>query len=151
VIFVSSGGMYTTKLSLDDVGWTRRPYDGVAAYAQTKRMQVVLTELLAEEWRERGIVCHSMHPGWAATPGVEHALPNFWKHMSGRLRTPAEGADTALWLAVATEPGSSTGDFWFDRARARTHYVPYLTRESASERRALLELVAKASDRSPPA
>jgi NAD(P)-dependent dehydrogenase (short-subunit alcohol dehydrogenase family) len=147
VIFVSSGGMYTQKLSLEDLAWTTRPYDGVAAYAQTKRMQVVLAELLAEQWRGSGITCHSMHPGWADTPGVESSLPNFWKHMEGRLRSPAEGADTALWLAVAAEPDRSSGGFWFDRARVSPYYVPF-TRESAAQRRALLEFVDKASGRS---
>lgn len=146
VIFVSSGGMYTRKLSLDDIDWRRRPYDGVAAYAQTKRMQVVLAELMAEQWQGRGIGCHAMHPGWADTPGVENSLPNFWKHMAGRLRSPAEGADTALWLAVAAAPGASNGGFWFDRARVSPHYLPF-TRESAADRRALLEFVAKTSER----
>src|SRR5512137_2448834 len=42
VVFVSSGGMYTQALSLSDWEWRKRPYDGVVAYAQTKRMQVVL-------------------------------------------------------------------------------------------------------------
>ena len=49
VIWVSSGGMYTRRLNLEDPNWTRRDYDGVIAYAETKRAQVVLAELWAEE------------------------------------------------------------------------------------------------------
>ncbi|MEM8934211.1 MAG: SDR family NAD(P)-dependent oxidoreductase, partial [Acidobacteriota bacterium] len=37
VINVSSGGMYTQRLDLSDVGWTTRDFDGVVAYAQTNR------------------------------------------------------------------------------------------------------------------
>ena len=38
VVFVSSDGMYTQTLSLSDWEWRKRPYDGVVAYAQTKRI-----------------------------------------------------------------------------------------------------------------
>ena len=51
VVWVSSGGMYTQRLDLADVDWTGREYDGVRAYAETKRAQVVLAELWAEELR----------------------------------------------------------------------------------------------------
>ena len=52
--------MYAQRLSLDDLQWTRRPFDGVTAYAQTKRMQVVLTELLARRWA-RARDCGARH------------------------------------------------------------------------------------------
>jgi NAD(P)-dependent dehydrogenase (short-subunit alcohol dehydrogenase family) len=136
VVFVSSGGMYTQRLSLDDVEWRRRPYDGVAAYAQTKRMQVVIARLLAEDADFAGIAVNAMHPGWADTPAVRTSLPRFWQAMQGRLRTPAQGADTVVWLASSTAARGSTGRFWFDRAPRSPHLLPW-TRESATERAAL--------------
>ena len=145
VLFISSGGMYTNSLSLNDLDWSQRKYDGVAAYAQTKRMQVVLTELLAKDWAGKGIVCHSMHPGWADTTGLQNSLPNFTDRMSGRLRSAAEGADTALWLAVAPEPTKSSGRFWFDRKPARTHMLPLVTRDKAEDRTALWTLCQQRS------
>ena len=45
----------------------------------------------------------SMHPGWAATPGVADRLPTFQKLTRPLLRDTADGADTAVWL-VATRP-----------------------------------------------
>ncbi|MHC4830741.1 MAG: SDR family NAD(P)-dependent oxidoreductase [Planctomycetota bacterium] len=109
VIWVSSGGMYSQRLSLSDLEWARRRYDGVAAYAQTKRMQVVLSELFAQRWGGR--VCFSaMHPGWADTPAVQTSLPGFWKFTKGRLRTPEQGADTVIWLALGGAPPASSGE-----------------------------------------
>jgi dehydrogenase/reductase SDR family member 12 len=128
VIFVSSGGMYATRLSLDDPQWTTRTFDGVAAYAQTKRMQVVLTELMARRWARSSIAVHAMHPGWADTPGVRSSLPRFWRLMRGRLRTPEQGADTVVWLAVAPRESLSSGRFWFDREAQSAHLLPF-TRE----------------------
>jgi NAD(P)-dependent dehydrogenase (short-subunit alcohol dehydrogenase family) len=125
VIFVSSGGMYAQRLSLDDLQWTERPFDGVSAYAQTKRMQVILTELLARRWARARIAVHAMHPGWADTPSVRSSIPRFWQVMRKRLRTPEQGADTLVWLAVA--PTLPSGRFWFDRAPQPTHLLPFTT------------------------
>lgn len=122
VVFVSSGGMYSERLRVDDLQWRARPYDGVAAYAQVKRAQVVLTELWAA--REPTIAFHAMHPGWADTPGVATALPGFYRATRRFLRTPAEGADTIVWLAAAQPPPGPSGRFWHDRALAPTHLLP---------------------------
>lgn len=144
VVFVSSGGMYTQRLSLDDCEWLRRPYDGVAAYAQTKRMQVVLAELLAEDLQGSRFTVSCMHPGWADTPAVRTSLPRFWKALRHRLRTPAEGADTVVWLAASHAAHGRPGLFWFDRGPRTTHLLPW-TRESDADRRALRALCTGAA------
>jgi dehydrogenase/reductase SDR family member 12 len=144
VVFVSSGGMYTQTLSLSDWEWRGRPYDGVVAYAQTKRMQVVLAELLAAELADSGICVNAMHPGWADTPAVRTSLPRFWNVMRRVLRTPAEGADTVVWLAASPAVRGQTGRFWFDRQSRSTHLLPW-TRERREERQALRRLCKRLS------
>lgn len=139
VAWVSSGGMYTRRLSCDDPDWRKRPYDGTTAYADTKRMQVVLAELWAENLRASGIRVHAMHPGWAETPGVRGSLPRFFRLMQSILRTPEQGADTIVWLCTAPRTAETTGGFWFDRAPAPTHLLPW-TREPDSERQRLWDL-----------
>lgn len=135
LIWVSSGGMYTQRLSLADLAWEQRPYDGVVAYAQTKRMQVLLAEALAERWPELWV--GAMHPGWADTPGVRDALPGFFRWTQGRLRSPEQGADTSVWLAAAAAPLRESGALWFDRAPRSAYLVPG-TRETPAERAAFL-------------
>jgi NAD(P)-dependent dehydrogenase (short-subunit alcohol dehydrogenase family) len=115
VINVSSGGMYTQGLHLDDLQMETGPYRGSVAYARAKRAQVVLTERWARRWRDRGIVVHAMHPGWADTPGIAAGLPRFGALIGSRLRSPDEGADTIVWLAASPEAIRSTGRFWLDR------------------------------------
>ena len=115
VINVSSGGMYTQGLHLDDLQMEHGPYRGSVAYARAKRAQVVLTERWARRWRDRGIVVHAMHPGWADTPGIAAGLPRFGTLIGPRLRSPEEGADTIVWLAASPEAIRSTGRFWLDR------------------------------------
>ncbi|MEM7353691.1 MAG: SDR family NAD(P)-dependent oxidoreductase [Acidobacteriota bacterium] len=138
VINVSSGGMYTQQLDLRDVHWLERPFDGVVAYAQSKRAEVILTELWADRLRDRGISVNSMHPGWADTAGVRHSLPRFWRLTQGRLRSPREGADTIVWLAACERIAGETGQFWFDRQAVATHLLR--TRERSGDRQRLWEL-----------
>lgn len=41
-----------------------------------------------------------MHPGWADTEGVRTSLPSFHKTFGSKLRTPEQGVDTVVWLAL---------------------------------------------------
>lgn len=136
VVNVSSGGMYTQRLHVDDLQMECGAFDGAVAYARTKRAEVVLTELWAQRLEGSGVVVHAMHPGWADTPGLRTSLPTFRRLTRPLLRTAEQGADTIVWLAAAAEPGRSSGGFWHDRRRRPTHRVPW-TRESAAEREAL--------------
>jgi dehydrogenase/reductase SDR family member 12 len=70
IVNVSSGGMYTQKINVDDLQSEHGRFDGPAVYARTKRAQVILTELWAEQLADSGVVVHVMHPGWSDTPGV---------------------------------------------------------------------------------
>lgn len=133
VIVVSSSGMYSQPLRSDDPQYTQERYRGAVGYARTKRMQVVMAQQWAQRLRGSGVVVHAAHPGWADTPGVTDWLPRFHFLTYLILRTPAEGADTSVWLAAAKEPGQRTGLFWHDRRTRPVHYLSS-TRESAAQR-----------------
>jgi dehydrogenase/reductase SDR family protein 12 len=139
VVWVSSGGMYARRLNVDDPQWRARAYDGVVAYAETKRAQVVLAELWADELEAEDVSVSSMHPGWADTPGVASSIPRFHAITRGFLRTPDQGADTIVWLAASDAAARVGRGFFFDRRPRLTHWLPS-TRESKQERRALWQL-----------
>ena len=138
--------MYSQRIAVDDLQMKREPYDGTTAYARTKRGQVILTELWAERLRPRGIVVHAMHPGWADTPGVASSLPRFYKVMKPLLRTPAQGADTVVWLCASDKAAKSTGRFWHDRKPRPTHRLRR-TEETPEEREALWSRLSELSER----
>ena len=135
VINVSSGGMYTARLDVDDLQLDERQFDGPSFYAHTKRAEVALTEVWAERLADLGIGCHSMHPGWADTPGLARSLPRFHRLLRPLLRDSHEGADTIVWLATAgpEEVDERSGAFWHDRRPRPKHLLPW-TRESREER-----------------
>jgi NAD(P)-dependent dehydrogenase (short-subunit alcohol dehydrogenase family) len=87
-----------------------------AVYCSGKLANVLFARGLAQRLNDAGIVAHSMHPGTVDS--------NFSAHADERTRayirtlkalTPAQGADTLIWLATAEEPGKSTGGYFYLR------------------------------------
>lgn len=147
VITVSSGGMYAERLDLQGLQMTSDNYDGVRAYARAKRAQVVMTQQWAQ--RDTGQVqFHSMHPGWADTPGVQKSLPGFRRVTRPILRTAEQAADTIVWLAGVDPIPAPNGTFWLDRMPRRTVWLPG-TGGSAAEHAALWETVCQQSGARP--
>lgn len=126
VINVVSGGLYTQGLALDDMNFSQEPYNGAKAYARAKRGLLDLSRHWARQPALQGVRWLTMHPGWAATPGVASALPEFNRRLGERLRPPHMGADTMVWLAShpALEDTGLSGTFWFDRAQRPTALLP---------------------------
>ena len=139
VINVVSGGMYTQRLS---VSWLRsgfaNRYKGPAVYAQAKRALAIVTQEWHEAWAASGVELNCMHPGWADTPGVQTALPTFRRWTQRVLRTPEQGADTIVWMAVSEQVAGISGAFFLDR-KPRRWYLNDKTRERPTDRHALLK------------
>nr|CAD7263320.1 unnamed protein product [Timema shepardi] len=121
ILMVSSGGMLVQKLNAEDLQFEKMaPFDGTMAYSQNKRQQVIMMECLAREHPD--IFLAAMHPGWADTPAVRSAMPDFYQRMKDRLRTAEQGADTAVWLAISdTALKHPSGLFFQDRSPVPTH------------------------------
>ena len=150
VVNVLSGGMYSQKIHVNDLQSQQGKYSGSVAYARAKRGLMILTEEWAKRWQEDGIAVNAMHPGWADTPGVETALPAFYKATKRLLRSPEEGADTIVWLAASTEAGKVSGKFWLDREQHPSH-ISKRTQETPRERTQLLETLEELLESTRPA
>jgi NAD(P)-dependent dehydrogenase (short-subunit alcohol dehydrogenase family) len=145
IVNVSSGGMYLSGIDVDDLQNAEGTFDGSLAYARAKRGLVILTELWADQLQGSGVSVNAMHPGWADTPGVQDSLPGFYKFTKPFLRTPAQGADTMVWLAAAPEVGKVSGKFWLDREPHITAVLPG-TQGSTAQRQRLWEALTDLAD-----
>jgi len=150
IIAVTSGGMYTQSLPLDDLQYLSGDYEGPKAYARAKRAQVALAREWARRLRGDGVAVAAMHPGWADTPGLAATLPSFHRLMRPLLRTPVEGADTILWLATLTNAMPASGGLYLDRRRRPFDRIPS-TRLSGAHRRRLWGLVVALAGTGDPA
>jgi NAD(P)-dependent dehydrogenase (short-subunit alcohol dehydrogenase family) len=77
---------------------------GTPAYRVSKTALNALTRILAAEFHGNNILVNSACPGWVRTRMGGEGAP----------RTPAQGADTAVWLATLPDDGP-TGGFFRDR------------------------------------
>ncbi len=113
-IIVSSQAHRSAKLDLDDVELNNRRYSGWLQYCNTKLMNLLLMNELARRWRTDGITVNALHPGVVNT-GIAR---NWW---FGRLlfrvlgRSPEDGSDTMVYLAVDPIARKVTAQYFADR------------------------------------
>lgn len=142
VVNVSSGGQYTQKIPAGDLESEQTPYSPKKVYARTKREMLAVTEQWAALLADKGVHVHSMHPGWADTPGVRRWMPLFRALTRPVIRSADQGADTIVWLGGAPEAVATTGLFWHDRRARPTTYAMGAGADSESARQELWDRVA---------
>jgi retinol dehydrogenase-12 len=119
---VNVASSFAGGLDLDDLEFERRRFDGAAVYKQTKQADRLLSWRHAERLAGTGVTVNACHPGVVDTSlnrdfrGVVGALAPKVMRLLGR--SPAQGADTPVWLATAPELERTTGT-WFDDRKAR--------------------------------
>jgi NAD(P)-dependent dehydrogenase (short-subunit alcohol dehydrogenase family) len=113
LVYLSSGLHRSGDASLDDLAWTRRRWNGMQAYSDSKLHDVLIAFAVARRWPD--VLSNALEPGWVATrmggPGAPDDLE--------------QGALTQAWLATSDEPGARvSGSYFF-------HQRPKATLEAA--------------------
>lgn len=95
-------------------------YRGIEAYARSKLAQVIFSCELAR--REQGITSNAVHPGSVATEVTRGnaVLATLQPLATPFLKTPAEGAETSVFVATAPSLRGVTGRY-FARCREVEH------------------------------
>ncbi|PPK64847.1 SDR family NAD(P)-dependent oxidoreductase [Actinokineospora auranticolor] len=116
LVYVSSGMHHGADTSLGDLQWTRRHWNGSAAYSDSKFHEILLTNAVSRRWPH--IPANSINPGWVPT------------RMGGR-GAPDDltlGATTQTWLATSADPAARvTGRYFFHREEVDPHPDVYAT------------------------
>lgn len=106
-------------LDLDDVEYKKRPFSGFNAYSQAKQAGRMLTWALADELGTGGPTVNAMSPGLVTTDlnrSIRGPMKFFFALMLPLMgKSPAEGADTAVWLASSAELTGVSGKFFEKR------------------------------------
>ncbi|KAI1393509.1 short-chain dehydrogenase [Hypoxylon trugodes] len=107
VVSVSSAGHRPGKINFDDLNFERTEFNTWAAYNQSKLANVLFANELDRRFQSQNLRAVTTHPGGIMTPLARH-MPST-AHIVGdpaiakTLMTPAQGAATAVWAAVAKE------------------------------------------------
>ncbi len=114
----SSAHEYSAGLDWNDLQLLKNFATG-PAYMNAKLANVLFTRALAKRVAPYGMVSHAMHPGLVNSNFASHGDENMQRYLETKKDvaiTPAEGADTLIWLATASEPGHTNGGYFFERA-----------------------------------
>src|SRR5579885_847881 len=102
---------------IDEASFTdpRRHRTGLSAYAQAKLANLLFTRELARRLQGTRVTVNAFHPGGVAT-GIYREVPRLVQPLiRAFLLTPAQGADTGIWLATAPEVTNVSGEYFFKR------------------------------------
>jgi NAD(P)-dependent dehydrogenase (short-subunit alcohol dehydrogenase family) len=108
LVYVSSGTHRGVRPRMDDLLWTKRPWSGFSAYAESKLCDVLLAFAVARRWK--GVKSNALEPGWVATKMGGPSAPDDLQ----------QGCVTQAWLATSDdELALSTGGYFYhQRSRA---------------------------------
>ncbi|HEX2046373.1 MAG TPA: SDR family NAD(P)-dependent oxidoreductase [Acidimicrobiales bacterium] len=127
---VNVASTFASDVELDDLQFRRRPYDGMAAYAQSKACDRMLTWALARRLRGRSVTVNAMAPGLMLGTRLYRDLPpaavRTLQELGGRSVT--DGAHTVVWLASSPELDGVSGKFF-----EQGNEIPCRFRDEASE------------------
>lgn len=130
---VNVASTFASDLDLDDLQFKRRPFESMKAYAQSKACDRLLTWALARRLEGSSVTANAMAPGLIVDTGLyRHTPPEVMTQLRqrGGGRTPADGADTAVWLASSAEIEGLSGKFFENRKE-----IPCSFRDKETEER----------------
>jgi NAD(P)-dependent dehydrogenase (short-subunit alcohol dehydrogenase family) len=114
IINMSSGGHKSAVFDPDNFQ-SEKYFSPFETYCNTKLMNILFTQELAERLRDRGITVNAVHPGVVNTAfGAE--FKGIYRIMSGIIKpfllSPEKGARTTIFLATSDTVKGITGKYW---------------------------------------
>ncbi|XP_042207539.1 retinol dehydrogenase 13-like [Homarus americanus] len=125
IINVSSVAHKRGKINFDDLN-SEKTYDEGDAYAQSKLANILFTRELAERLEGSGVTCNALHPGIVFTDIGRHmSINNSWVAKVFLhpilwlfLKTPRQGAQTTIYLAVNEDLENVSGKYFSNKTEA---------------------------------
>jgi NAD(P)-dependent dehydrogenase (short-subunit alcohol dehydrogenase family) len=138
IVSVASAGHVTARRGLDfDDLMSARSWGtgGIDQYGKTKLANIMFTYELAERLKGTGVTANCLHPGPVSTNfGKNNGGPMalFFRLGKPFMRSPEQGADTLIWLAVSPDVEGVSGKYFSDRKEIEAKKV---TCDPAARRR----------------
>lgn len=116
VVTVASAAHEGARIDFENLD-ARQGYSMLKAYGQSKLANIVFAFELARRLAGRGVTSNCLHPGMVATHiGNRGGVIGLaWELMKPFLLTPAQGAETMLYLAGSPEVADTTGAYFVDK------------------------------------
>jgi len=130
LVYLSSGMHHGANTNLDDLLWTKRRWNGSAAYAETKFHDVLLAFAVARLFPN--LLSNALEPGWVPTKMGGPGAPD---DLSAAPRTQT-------WLATSSDPAALVSGQYFFHQRLK---APNPAARDIHKQQDLLDQCAKIS------
>ena len=134
VVTVSSGAQSMGRIAFDDLQGARK-YSGQRAYNQSKLANVMFTNELARRVAGTGVTANCLHPGVVRTNFGAEDQARLFAIVSPVvlpfLKTPAQGAETSIYLASSPNVDGISGQFFINRKPKAANKAAYDTNVAA--------------------
>ncbi|HST85527.1 MAG TPA: SDR family NAD(P)-dependent oxidoreductase [Kineosporiaceae bacterium] len=119
LVYLTSGMQSGARAKLDDAQWTRRRWDWMQAYSESKLFDTMLAFGVARRWPQ--VHANSVNPGWVPTRMGGAGAPDDLEL----------GMQTQAWLAAGDDREAAvTGQYFFHQ---RSSPVPELARRPGDQ------------------
>jgi len=150
VVVLTSSGHRRSDIHFQDIHFRERPYERFSAYGQSKTANALFAVGITQRYAAAGVTANAVMPGGIITGLQKHMsreeqIALGWFDDAGAInplfKTPAQGAATSVWAAVAPELEGVGGRYLEDcriaqpwtAANPYSGYMPYaLDPESAA-------------------
>ncbi|WP_136603889.1 SDR family oxidoreductase [Paenibacillus dokdonensis] len=122
VVTVASGAYKAGKIHFDDP-FLKHGFNPAKAYAQSKLANILFTRELASRLAGTNVTANCVHPGAVGTQIGVNRDTGFGKTVLAMLKpfflSPEQGADTAVYLASASELAKVSGQYFYKRKQQK--------------------------------
>jgi NAD(P)-dependent dehydrogenase (short-subunit alcohol dehydrogenase family) len=119
IVSLSSRGHLRSPVVFDDINFTSRPYDPLAAYGQSKTANVLFAVEANRRWSGDAITANAVHPGAVDTTNLSRYIdPAELEQIKAsghyRYKTPQQGAATSVLVATSPQLEGIGGRYFQD-------------------------------------
>ena len=115
IVNTASAAHQSAKLDFDDLQSTKS-FGAIKAYERSKLCNILFTRELARRLHGRGVTANCLHPGFVATR-IGDQSGGLISHLVWLAKyfaiSPAQGAETIVYLASSPEVAEKTGQYFY--------------------------------------
>ena len=125
IVNVSSRAHTKGKITFEDNAIkTRRPFNGLTTYADSKLANIYFTQELAKRLEGTDTTVNALHPGGVASniwPDSKGLIGMIRRHVIKNMKTPEKGARTSIYLCSSPDVENVTGKYFYKKKPLAPH------------------------------
>jgi NAD(P)-dependent dehydrogenase (short-subunit alcohol dehydrogenase family) len=133
IVVTASNASTNSKIDFTDMQM-EKGWGPMRVYGRSKLMNIMFTYALARRLKGTGITVNALHPGFVGSRIANKgwAIDWLWALVKPFVLTSAQGAETAVYLALSPDVADVSGQYFYKKKSIRSNALSY--DEGAQER-----------------